>query len=445
MYLCVHPAEGATTPLVDHRSRPPVSEVCPGPFVENALLPSLGVSNVSGQWSDDGVTQSSVAAWRRSARPPVSHVDRVSARGSNSSAVCPPVSLDGVSCESGEVAPMQHSHDRLFPSLTRVLMLTHKCASKKGRSLLLRKDRRTQVQVSLLVHPLTDNVLPTVQERSHHLLFLSFLLLPPVWPPRAMIILEICTMVIDQLARLFPTPVLPLHVTINLEIRTLGINQIVRLSSIMVLWLPTGSPRRGPNSTAYACSLVSSSSRRGDRSRPPVSVVSASSFAANREPNVQSGTSVPTWRVTSSSARGTATNSPGQSQRVSRQTALSVPRERHSTPPPRNSRQSAIRALAGDVRDTAGAIVRLLAPHRPRRSSRPPNRVPRGLVNRSSTIDRLAWTCCQCVVCAFLQHLALCFSSPFLLCFFRAFCFAALATIAVRPTHVEEPFFASTH
>ena len=197
---------------------------------------------------------------------------------------------------------------------------------------------------------------------------------------------------------------------------------------------------QGPNSTAHARSLVSSSSRRSDRSRPPVSVVSASSVAANREPNVQSGTSVPTWRVTSSSARGTATNSPGQSQRVSRQTALSVPRERHSTPPPRNSRQSAIRALAGDVRDTAGAIVRLLAPHRPRRSSRPPNRVPRGLVNRSSTIDRLAWTCCQCVVCAFLQHLALCFSSPFLLCFFRAFCFAALAIIPVRPTHVEEPF-----
>ena len=134
---------------------------------------------------------------------------------------------------------------------------------------------------------------------------------------------------------------------------------------------------QGPNSSAYACVLVSSSSRRGDRSKKhPFSVVSASSVTANREPNVQSGSSVPTFRVTSSPARGTATNSPGPSQRVSRQTGrdtlMSVSRERHSTPPPRNSRQSAIRAPASNLRDTS-AIAGLLATTRPRPSSRPPN------------------------------------------------------------------------
>ena len=78
---------------------------------------------------------------------------------------------------------MRHLQDSLFLLLTHVLMLTHKCASKIGRPVLLRKDRSTQV-VSLLVHPLTDNLLPTVQERWDRLLFLSFLPLNPVLPPR---------------------------------------------------------------------------------------------------------------------------------------------------------------------------------------------------------------------------------------------------------------------
>ena len=123
-------------------------------------------------------------------------------------------------CLAGEIAQMQHPSDSLFHLLTHVLMLTHKSASKKGRQWWLRKDHSTQVQVSLLVHPLTDNFLPTVQERWHRLLFLSFLPLPGVSPPRAMTNLEIRTSVINHFSRLFPTPVSLLHVTINLERRT---------------------------------------------------------------------------------------------------------------------------------------------------------------------------------------------------------------------------------
>ena len=89
VYLCLHPAR-------PHWWRSQVTEVCPGPLALCCphLVSPMSLAN------DDGVTHSSVSAKRRSARPPVSHVDRVSARGSNSS-VCPPVSLDGVSSVSG--------------------------------------------------------------------------------------------------------------------------------------------------------------------------------------------------------------------------------------------------------------------------------------------------------------------------------------------------------
>ena len=276
---------------------------------------------------------------------PHAHLSLHPAEGTTQALCCPhmvsPTSLaEGASMLprvylAGEIAQIQHPSDSLFHLLTHVLVLTHKCALKKGRQWWTRKDHSTQVQVSLLVHPLTDNLLPTALERPHHLLFLSFLLLHPMLFPRAMTHLEIRTVVINQFSFLFPTPVLLLHVTINLEIRI--------------------SPLRDPTAQ-----------------RPPaVSVVSASSVTD------QSGISAPALRVNSSSARGTATNSPGQSQRVSRQTGrdtlMSVPRERHSTPAPRNSRQSAIRAHAGNLRDTASAIARLLALARPRPSSRPPN------------------------------------------------------------------------
>ena len=68
----------------------------------------------------------------------------------------------------------------------------------------------------------------------------------------------------------------------------------------------------------------------------------------------------PTLRAPSSSARGIAPNNPGQPQRVPRQagrhTLMSVPRERPSTPPLPNSRQTAIGALAGNLRDTKAGI-----------------------------------------------------------------------------------------
>ena len=232
-------------------------------------------------------------------------------------------------------------------TLTHMFVRTHNCASKTGRPWLLRNDRSTRA-VSRQVHPLTDNLLPTVQERWLCLLSLSFL--HPTLFPRAMTFSEIRTKVINLFSCLFATPALLLHVTINLEIRT--------------------SPRRDPTpqrTPVHVC-LHPAEGATGQGllyplCLPPVSPINLGSAPASR--------------VNSSSACGTATNSPGQSQRASRQagrdTLMSVPRERHSTPLPRNSRQSAIRALAGNMRDTASAVARLLAPTRSRPSSRSPN------------------------------------------------------------------------
>ena len=90
---------------------------------------------------------------------------------------------------------------------------------------------------------------------------------------------------------------------------------------------------------------VSSSRRGGDRTRP---TGIASAVAASR--------------ATRPSARG----------HNGRDTRMSIPRE--YTPPPRlTGRQSGIRALAGGSASLASAITRLLAPTRPRPSSRPPN------------------------------------------------------------------------
>ena len=164
-----------------------------GSHLDHVLLPSLRVFNVSGQWRDDGVTHVSVAATSRSARPLVSHVDRVSARCSNRSTVCPlvsPFSVPGVSGsvatthvdQSGSACTLVSSSSRrgdanaLLPShgvsnvstltgrencpdaesvrtvrftpLVYVLVLTHKRASKKGRPWWLRKDHSTQVGFS---------------------------------------------------------------------------------------------------------------------------------------------------------------------------------------------------------------------------------------------------------------------------------------------------------
>ena len=99
-------------------------------------------------------------------------------------------------CLAGEIAPMRHPPGSLFLLLTRVLS-------------------SMQVQVSWLVHPLKDDLLPTVQDWPHHVLFLRFLFLPQVLLPRAMTDLVIRTMMINQSARQFPTPVLLLHVTIK--------------------------------------------------------------------------------------------------------------------------------------------------------------------------------------------------------------------------------------
>ena len=105
----------------------------------------------------------------------------------------------------------------------------------------------------------------------------------------------------------------------------------------------SGASRNEEGAAGYP--PVFSSRRGGDRTRP-TGIASA----------------VAESRATRSSVRG----------HTGRDTLMSVPRE-HTPPPRLTGRQSAIRALAGGSASFASAITTLLAPTRPRPSSRPPN------------------------------------------------------------------------
>ena len=147
---------------------------------------------------------------------------------------------------------------------------------------------------------------------------------------------------------------------------------------MMVLWLLTGSPRREPTAQHTLVSLVSSSSRKGRQVKAPCfCYVCVQCYRKYVNPTFNLG---PVFRHCVSPAprrvarpQTAQDNHSESSRQTGRDTLMSVPRERHSTPPPRNSRQSANRALAINLRDTASAIARLLAPTCPRPSSRPPN------------------------------------------------------------------------
>ena len=168
------------------------------------------------------------------------------------------------------------------------------------------------------------------------------------------------------------------------------------------------------NSSPSACPFVSSSSPRGDssavgnhRSRPPVSVVSASSVAAKREPNVQLGTSAPTLRATRSSARGTATTAT-----VSLETGWSrYPHEctkgatQHSSTTKQETEcpQSSGKQLEGHCqryRKTSCAFP-------PAHLIQTAELSPAGTCESQwhqvfcqlLSSERLSWTCYQCVVC----------------------------------------------